>query len=454
MKWRSTSVYFLVLLLVGAVYLVLDSKQKEAERLEKQSKLVFAFDAGPVNEIEIRSGEAGEIHLVREKNWRITRPVAADVDTTAFAGFFSALRDTERERKIEKPADNLAAFGLDKPSLVIRFLSGTEWLELQVGGKNPSETSRYAKTGENADVFMISSATYEALNPSLKNLRRKELFGWQTDQVRAVDVKWRSGDGFSLEEQEGTKQWKSTAQPGLEIKARKVQNLLDELHWLRAMDFAEKDAMPSSAQVEIRLHLKDGQTSVLNIADADQAKKQAIASSSEIEGPVLVASQILESIPRSVVSLADRSVIAAEAADIKEIAWKTENGSANLVRIDENSWGTKEGAAAPKPVEKPSTVRSFLAYMENIEYIETVEPGSNPPEGAPNSVQFVDALGKKSSLTWGALASENADPVTIWMQKEAAAREVKIKHEDVKRLDELLAKMSASAKGKQAASSE
>ena len=90
MKWRSTAIYFLVLLLVGAVYVVLDSKQKEAERLEKQSKLVFAFDAGPVNEIEIRSGEAGAIHLVREKNWRITRPVATDVDTTAFAGFFSA----------------------------------------------------------------------------------------------------------------------------------------------------------------------------------------------------------------------------------------------------------------------------------------------------------------------------------------------------------------------------
>ena len=168
----------------------------------------------------------------------------------------------------------------------------------------------------------------------------------------------------------------------------------------------------------------------------------------------MVASQILESIPQSVVSLADRSVIAAEAADIKEITWKTENGGADLVRIDENSWGTKEGSAAPKPVEKPSTVRSFLAYVVNVEYIETVEPGSNQPEGAPNSVQFVDALGKKSSLTWGALATENADPVTVWMQKDAATREVKIKHEDVKRLNDLLAQMSASAKGKQAASSE
>jgi len=454
MKWRSTVVYFLVLLLVGAVYLVMDRKQKEAERVEKASKIVFAFDAGPVNEIEIRSGEAGAIYLVREKNWRITRPVAADVDTTAFAGFFSALRDIERERKIEKPSDKLAAFGLDKPSLVIRFLSGTQWLELQVGQKNPSETSRYAKTGDNADVFMISSATYDALNVSLKDLRRKELFGWQTDQVRAVDVKWQGGEGLSLERQGGEKQWKCVNQPDIEIKARKIQNLLDELHWLRAVDFLAKDAMPSSAQVEIRLHLKDGQTSELKIADADQAKKQAIAVCSEIEGPVLVASQILSSIPRSVVTLADRSVISAEAADIREIAWKTENGGANLVWIDENSWGTKEGTAAPKAVEKPWAVRSFLAYMENLEYIETVEPGSNPPEGAPNSVQFVDVFEKKSSLAWNALASENADPVTVWMQKEAVTREVKMKHEAVQRLNELLAQMSASAREKQAVSGE
>ncbi len=84
---------------------------------------------------------------------------------------------------------------------------------------------------------MISNATYDALNKSLKDLRRKELFTWQPDQVSAVDVKWRNGEGFSLERQGGTKQWKSANQPDLEIKARKVQNLLDELHWLQGCGF-------------------------------------------------------------------------------------------------------------------------------------------------------------------------------------------------------------------------
>ncbi len=395
MKWRTTAVYFLVLLLIGGIYLLLDTKKKEAAREEKESRRVFAFDAGAVKEIEIKSGETQATRLTKGEKWRISEPIASDIDSGEFAGFFSALQHIEQERKIGKTSDNLDAFGLNKPSLVIRLLEGSDWLELRIGGKNPAETSRYAKAGEGGDVFMMSSATYDALNLGLRELRRKDLFTWQPDQVSALDVKWRSGEGFSLDRQGGAKQWKSASRPELEIKATKVQNLLDELHWLRAADFVEKDAMPSSAQVEIKLHLKDGQTSELKIADPGQGKKPAIATSSEIEGPVLVASQILDSIPRSVNSLADRSLISAEAADIREITWKTDNGGGNLIWMAVNTWGEKEGSAAPRAVEKPWTVRSFLACIESVEYIEAVEPGANQPEATPNSVRFVDVFGKK-----------------------------------------------------------
>ena len=446
MKWRTTAVYFLVLLLIGGIYLLLHTKKKHAALEENASRRVFTFDAGAVKEIEIKSGETQAIRLEKEEKWRISEPIASDIDSGEFTGFFSALQHIEQERKIGKPSDNPDAFGLDKPSLTIRLLAGSDWLELRIGGKNPAETSRYATAGESGDVFMMSGSTYAALNKGLKDLRRKDVFTWQPDQVHAVDVKWLGGDEFSFERQGGAKQWKFAAQPDLEIKAAKVQNLLDELHWLRAVDFVEKDAMPSSAQVEITVHLKDGQTSELKIADAGQAKKQAIAYSSEIEGPVLVPSHILEAIPHSVVSLADRSLISAEPADIREIAWKTDSGAGNLVWMNENTWGEKEGSAPPRAVEKPWAVRSFLAFIDGVEYIEAVEPGSNPPEGAPNSVRFVDVFGKKSSLTWNALNSGNTDPVTVWIQRDGASREVKIKHEAAQRLNESLAQMSASAK--------
>ncbi len=440
MKWRSTVVYLLVLLLAGAVYFVIDTKQKQAESVDKESKRVLVFDSRDVKEIEIRSGEADAIHLVKGQNWQITQPVACDVDKAALDGLISALHDAELERKIDKPG-NAAAFGLDKPSLVVRLLSGDRWLELQAGAKNPSETSRYAKTGEGPDFFMISSETYGALSKGLKDLRRKELFGWQTDQVSSVDVKWQSGEHLNLERQGGEPVWKSVDRPEVEIKAGKVRNLLDQLHWLRAVDFAGKDAAPSAVEVEVQLKLKDGSTSELKVASPDQAKKQAIAFSSDI-GSVLIPSHILTEIPKSVVALADRSLVPPDAADIMQLKWKTADGGASLVRIDDKSWGKKENeGASPKALENSSRVKVFLASLENLEYIEAVEPASKPPDGATNSVEFVDTAGKKSSLVWENLPADAANPVTVWEQRDGALRMVKARYQDVKRLSESLAQL-------------
>ncbi len=441
MKWRSTVVYLLILVLAGAVYYVIDTKQKQAALVDKESKRVLVFDSGEIKEIEIRpGGEAGAIHLVKAQDWQITQPMVSDVDRAEVNDFISTLHDAERERKIDNPG-SAAAFGLDKPSLVIRLLSGSQWIELQAGAKNPSETSRYAKTGEGSDFFMISNVTYAALDKSLKDLRRKELFGWQTDQVSSVAVKWQSGEGLSLERQGGEPLWKSIDRPEVEIKAGKVGNFLDKLHWLRAVDFAGKDAATPAVEVEVTLKLKDGSTSELKIAGPDQGKKQAVAYSSEI-GPVLIASHILEEIPKSAVSFADRSLVSSDAADIVQLTWKTGGGAGNLVRVDDKSWGTKESeGAAPKALENSSRVKGFLASLGNLEYIEVVEPASKPPESAPNSVEFVDAAGKKSSLVWDTLPSEGVNPVIVWAQRDDAARMVKARYQDMKRLSESLAQL-------------
>ena len=117
--------------------------------------------------------------------------------------------------------------------------------------------------------------------------------------------------------------------------------------------------------------------------------------------------------------------------------------------MDGNSWGTKEGNAGPQAIENHRPVQIFLAEMENAEYAEVVEPVSSPPEGAPNSVKFIDAVGKKSSLTWERLPSGTSDPVTVWMEKDGTACAVKMQYEAAKRLNQSLAQMSVIAKGKQ-----
>jgi hypothetical protein len=447
MKWRSTVIYLLVFVLIGAGYLVMDKKQKEAARVEKESKRVFALDSQDVKEIEIRSGDAPAIHIEKGEDWRITQPVAANVDRAVLSGFISTLRDAQRERALEKHSDNPAEFGLDKPSLVIRLRVDDKWFEMRAGSKNPADTSRYAQAGAGADIFMIASATYDDLNKTLKDLRKKELFTWMPDQVDGVDIKWRSGEGLRLDRQAADGRWKSLDRPQVEIKAGKVQNLLDELHWLRAVDFAAPDAMPSSSQVDVKLKLKDGRTSELKVADQDTAKKQVMASSSEA-GAVMLAPHILEAIPKSIGSFADRSIVSLDAADIVQFEYKAGDGGGNLVRIDDKSWGTKEGEAPAKPVENSRTVKPFLVSLESIEFIEPVEPATNPPESAANSIRFVDAAGKKGSIVWDVIPSEASKTIVVWVEKEGSTRAVKMKYEDVRRLNESLAQLAAGLQAK------
>ena len=445
MKWRSTAIYLLVLLLLGGIYLVIDAKKKEADRKEKESRRIFTFDPAAVKGIEIESG-GKKIRLEKGDNWKITDPISADADKVVFADFFSSLQNLEQERKIGEQAGNADAFGLDKPSLVIRLQTGADWLSFQAGGLNPAETARYARAGQGGDIFMISIAAFSALNKNLKDLRRKELFSWQTDQVSEVDVKWQGGEEFSLERQGGAKRWKSASMPALAVKARKVENLLDDLHWLRAVDFVEKDLVPPQPQLEVTLKLKDGKTSSLRVADPGEAKKQVVVESSEIQGPVLVASNIFASFPRSAVSLADRSLISDDASEIRRITWQYGNGSGDLVWMDGNNWGAKDGENAPKVVENSGQVRGFLAFMENAEYYvdaaEPASPGADPSRGATDSVRFEDVFGKKSSLAWDKLPAENSSLVTVWMEREGAPHEVMVKYDTMKRLNELLALMS------------
>jgi hypothetical protein len=167
-----------------------------------------------------------------------------------------------------------------------------------------------------------------------------------------------------------------------------------------------------------------------------------MAASSEV-GAVLVASRVLETIPKSISSVADLSLISLDAADIVQITWKAGDGGGNLVRMDNRGWGIKEGEAPAKPIENSPGVKTFLTSLENIEYIEAVEPASKPPEGATNSLDVVDVFGKKCSVIWDRLPSEAVKTLVVWVEKDGAARAVKAKYEDIRRLNESLAQLAA-----------
>lgn len=447
MKFRTTAVYFLVLLVIGAVYAGMRVEKEKAARKEKESRRVFTFAPATVRQIEIESGQNKAVDLKKASKWTISSPSVEDVDNMQLNGLLSTLGSVEMERKIGKGSGNLKAFGLDKPSLVVRFLTGSKWLELDAGGKIPVGTDRYARAGKDGEIFLISSQAYDDLNKNLTDLRKKELFSWQPDQVKDFQIKWKTGGGLEMVRQGGTGMWKSKTQPDLKISEDKVDNLLEGLHWLRAADFLAKGAMPAAPDIDVKFGLKDGKTAELRVALPGPGIKQAIASSSELDCPVLLSTYFLSNIPHSADSLVDRSLLSSNPSDIKKITWKTAASSGHLVRLEGDNWERVEGAAAAKPLKNAFPVDNFLAFLRTAEYSGTARSAGKPVQSAPNSVHFVDVFGKKSSLSWKAFDPKSTGPVEVLLEKDGSAVAVDIKLLDMRRIVDSLAQMSPAESG-------
>lgn len=479
MKFRTTAIYLLVLLVIGGAYAAMKVERQKTAKREKAAKRVFTFVPKAVSQIKIVSGSNKAITLEKTGKWKIVSPIVSQVDPMQLNGLLATLHKVEMQRKIGKPSGNLKAFGLDKPTLVVHFFAGGEvasrhvatggtpaggevasrhagtggtpakgkWFELQAGAKNPVKTGRYAMAGKNGEVFLISNQAYDDLNKSLTDLRRKELFTWQPGQVKAFQITWSNGDRVDLVRQGDTSIWKSKSKPDIKISADKVDNLLDGLHWLRASNFLAKDAMPSSPEVDVTFELKDGKTPELKVAPVKPGEKQTVATSSQVQCPVLLPTYFISSIPHSAQALVDRSLVSAKASDVKKFTWKTTVGSGNLVRINSDTWGRVEGSAAPRALKNSWPVQSFLDLMHNAQYIAgSSRPAEKPPQGAGNSIRFVDVFGRKTSLTWKTAAPKDTGPVYVWLEKDGSVREVQLKHKLFERIGDSLAPLNPAKK--------
>ena len=438
MKFKTTALYFLVLVVIGAVYAGMNFEKDKAARREKEAKRVFTFAAKDVSRIEIESGPNKAVSLKKTSKWTITSPIVSEVDNVQLTGLLSTLQNIERERKIG-PSGNLKDFGLDKPSIVVRILAGSKWLELDAGAQNPVGTDRYASAGKGGEVFLISSQAYDDLNKNLTDLRRKELFSWNPDEVKAFRISWKNGGEVDLARQGETNIWKSKGRPDIKISGEKVDNLLEGLHWLRAADFLENGSMPPSPDIAVKFELSNGKTPELRVALPGAGIKQAVATSTELPCPVLLSTYFLSSIPHSTDSLVDRSLLSANPSDVKKITWRIASSSGDLVRLGEDKWGKADGAAAPKPLKNSWSVESFLAFAHNAEYIAPAPPAGKPVQGARNSVQFTDVFGKKTSLTWNAPGTTG--PVEGRLEKDGGALAVELKPEVIRRMGDSLARM-------------
>ena len=215
------------------------------------------------------TNEHGQIALAKDSgDWALKKPFEAGVESTEMNSFLSEVTSAEAEEFVSESADDLTKYGLDKPKITLtaQLNDGSE-RTISAGVK---DDNHYAKASTRAQIFKISSSLYDKLNLKPAELRNKEMFKLDKDNLSRIEIKnpnlkltaEKSGDKWLIKEPADKKDKDAPAFKVVNPFETKAEEIVES----PSGDVRSKLAKPA---VEAKLTYKDGKVVEVKVSSAD-----------------------------------------------------------------------------------------------------------------------------------------------------------------------------------------
>jgi len=124
--------------------------------------------------------------------WRMVEPVEAPANTEAVTKALLILSDLRAKRLLTKASGDLKPFGLDTPSLVIRWSTSTDPAVqpervLEVGGRVQGAEAWYARLPSRSLIFTIGD---DVVLPFREEFRSRSMLSFSPRKMKALTLKW------------------------------------------------------------------------------------------------------------------------------------------------------------------------------------------------------------------------------------------------------------------------
>ncbi len=170
-KFRSIIILLAVLLVLLAVYFFASPMWREDEAEDttaEQSYQIAEIDHTLLVGLELTYGEEDLSFALNEKatEWNWSEDAEIPLDNMAFANIVTALNNAKSKYKLENvSSDQLAEYGLDAPSMTVKFsFSDGTAKEFFVGKLNSFNSSYYlSEASAPSTVYMIEAAVKTSL---------------------------------------------------------------------------------------------------------------------------------------------------------------------------------------------------------------------------------------------------------------------------------------------------
>lgn len=194
--FRSTLVFLVLFLGLGAYVYFVEMKRPAADDAAIQKPKVFSIEADKVEEIQLKPA-AGEAATVRKgtEGWTMVEPIQTPADENVARDMATNLATLEQDRIVDENASDLKSYGLEPPRFDVTFrLAGEkEPRRVLLGDKNATNTGLYAKLPSDKRVFLVATFLETTFGKSAFDLRDKTILKFERDKVDSLELASKGG---------------------------------------------------------------------------------------------------------------------------------------------------------------------------------------------------------------------------------------------------------------------
>jgi hypothetical protein len=420
MKTRTALIYLSILVVLAGYFYYFEVVRRKARTEEKEAALrLFQVEKSKITSLQLVRGKGNPITLEKEPQWQVIEPIDSPADEFAVNSLLTILESVKMEREVETEGRDLETYGLDKPRLKLSFLADGTRHTLRIGNKAVVANQYYASKDRQNRVVLIAATQEQRLNKSLFDLRSKEFFSLNSEDIDHIEIDRAEGK-IALTKVTKDK-WQAPASSDVSIKNSKVESLVSRLIWLRAKKFLdnEKNQFPQLGldPPRIRIILATTEKSQTLLLGKVKKKEGIYAQGGELPGVALVDEKLLEQLPAHLSNLEDLTLLAFDLDQIKAVGLKLKDDSGRLERNQEKwKWAAGDSRKQPENWQ----VNSLLWQLQEMEYL----PGSIseviPPTGDKHLgvVLYSEKDEKLGTFFFEKVPPENTEKGLLWFYKD------------------------------------
>jgi hypothetical protein len=389
MKYKSTLVLFIVVVVAGIVAYSLSRKPTSEELEQQRSKLLAGVEADDVQTLTVDKGD-GRIVCRRDADdkdeWRITEPVDIRADRYAVEDVIRKLGSAERQARVSREGLKLADYGLAEPKRTVT-LEGKQpgqksWV-IDVGGDAPAGNAVWVAVKDAPAVYSVTRDVAQQTDVTVAGLRSKNLgkristWDLQKLSVAAAAADDRPAYELACEKTDGKWEIKQPIyDPGDRNAIEAVVNKVYDQN-IKADDVVADD-MGQAAQYGL-----DKPDLTVTVAGKDRTEEFALSRRTEDgktvcyamqkgENPIVrVPESLFDALRKQPDELRDKSLVDFRVEDVTEIKAASPVGELVLAKVDEGWQITGDEAVAADA----DVIKTFLDDLKKAEVKEFAADG-------------------------------------------------------------------------------